>query len=190
MYQSFQHQAEEFRKDERIEFITDHELHTTENNDVVICDLDGTIAHISKDKDGKGTRTFFEMSKVKFDVFDHVVYTMVNSLVENFDADLIFFTGRNAHCFDQTVEWLDKHLEDYSYDGLSSRTLRNGGYKIYSRLLNDYRKDYEIKKELYDTFVKDKYEVLAVFDDRPQVLSLWHDLKLKTISLGDQRIDF
>ena len=190
MYQALQHQMEDIKLEENVEIMSNHELHTSDNNDVILCDLDGTIAHIKKDKDGKGHRTFFEMSKVKFDIFDHVVYTMVSALAETFEADLVFFTGRNADCFDQTVEWLDKHLEDYEDVTGIARTFNNGGYKIYSRLLNDYRKDFEIKQELYDTFIKDRYEVLAVFDDRPQVIALWHDLGLKVISLGDQRIDF
>ena len=193
MYQSLQHQAEELRADKRVEFITDHDMH--DSNRVIICDLDGTIAHISKDKNGTPSRSFFEMDKVKFDEFDSLVYTMVNALVDKFDAELVFLTGRNADCFDQTVEWLDTHLEAFSAPGAPGapgghRTLQNGGYKLYSRLLNDYRKDYEVKKELYDTFIKDKYEVLAVFDDRPQVVNLWNDLELKTIAFGDQRVIF
>ena len=190
MYQSLQHQLDEIMQLNDVILVTNHQYHNSYNNDVVICDLDGTIAHIKKSGSGKGHRTFFEMHKVKFDVFDDIVYTMVNSLVESYDADLVFFTGRNAHCFDQTVEWLDKNLEKYSDSDGMSRTLQNNGYKLYSRLLGDYRKDYEIKKELYDTFIDGRYEVLAVFDDRPQVVNLWHDMGLKVISLGDQRVDF
>ena len=42
----------------------------------------------------------------------------------------------------------------------------------------DFRKDSIIKKEFFDEFVKDRFNVLTVFDDRNQVIKVWRDLGL------------
>jgi hypothetical protein len=46
---------------------------------------------------------------------------------------------------------------------------------LYMRKANDYRKDAIIKLELYEAYVKDKYDILMVLDDRDQVVRMWRE---------------
>lgn len=187
MYLKLQHQKEQLKLLDNIEFITDHNtdnqsFNNTTDRQCIICDLDGTIAHINKDSDKP--RTHFQMHRVDEDEFDDIVFSMVLGLKRRYDCDLIFLTGRTADCFSKTIEWLDDNLSQFSM------SFDTGDYQLYSRNNHDYSKDFKVKRELYNTFIKDKYEVLAVFDDRPVCLDLWNDLGLKAIAVADQRINF
>jgi hypothetical protein len=50
---------------------------------------------------------------------------------------------------------------------------------------NDNRKDSIIKQEIYDNYIKDKYNVLFVYDDRNQVVNQWRKNKLKVFQVED-----
>lgn len=134
----------------------------------VIVDIDGTLAHM----DGK--RGAFEWSKVGGDRCDAIVKNIVKSFSSS--HEIIVMSGRDGICYELTKQWLDD----------------NGVY--YDRLLmrsaGDMRKDFVIKRELFDQNVRGKFEVVAVIDDRPQVCRLWHLLGLKVLAVGDQNIEF
>lgn len=42
----------------------------------------------------------------------------------------------------------------------------------------DYRDDTTIKKELFEEYIKNKYQPMFVIDDRPSVVQMWVDLGL------------
>lgn len=191
MYQRMQHQLEDIAQYD-CEYMSDHVTNQSffeQSKQCIICDIDGTIAHI-KNK----SRTHFQMHKVDEDELDDIVFTMVNALAKANNAEIIFLTGRTSDCFSKTVKWLDNNYAEYGYvsrtDNSVTKTWEAGDYHIYSRLNGDNRKDFIIKKELYDTFIDGRYEVLAVFDDRPVCVDLWNDLGLKTIAVADQRNHF
>jgi len=48
--------------------------------------------------------------------------------------------------------------------------------ELHMRKTDDVRKDSVVKKELYDEFIKDKYNVRFVIDDRPQVVRMRREL--------------
>ena len=48
--------------------------------------------------------------------------------------------------------------------------------KYYYKPENDYRKDNIIKKEIFDNYLKDVYNILFVYDDRNQVVNMWREL--------------
>ena len=191
MYQRMQHQLEDIAQNE-CEYLSDHVTNKSffeQSNRCIICDIDGTIAHIKNN-----SRTHFQMHKVDEDELDDVVFTLVNALAKAYDAELIFLTGRTSDCFSKTIKWLDYQYSEYgqcSKNGLDySANYEYGDYHLYSRLNGDNRKDFIVKEELYNTFIKDRYEVIAVFDDRPVCVDLWNDLGLKTLAVADQRNRF
>lgn len=130
----------------------------------IICDIDGTLAHM----DGK--RTPYEYDKVGEDSVDETIRYIVNV----YDAAgfvVLLVSGREASCFDRTVEWLD--CNDVAFDD------------IFLRKTGDYRKDSIIKKELYETHIKDEYEILFVLDDRDQVVEMWRGEGLKCLQVQE-----
>lgn len=68
-------------------------------------------------------------------------------------------SGRDSVCRTDTLAWLEKF--GLEHDGL------------FMRAEKDNRKDDIIKKELYEQNIKDKYNVLGVFDDRNRVVDMW-----------------
>ena len=123
--------------------------------DCVIFDIDGTLAH-------HNNRNIFDWSKVGTDSLDEQMSLIFEKIKESLSTHMIIMTGRDGAARKNTEKWLyDKNLE---YDML----LMKG--------VNDNRKDIIVKKELYEKNIKDKYNVLAVFDDRKQVIEMWRSL--------------
>jgi len=94
------------------------------------------------------------------------------------DTELFIFSGRDDSCIEETKEWLNKH------------DINN--FKLVMRNTGDKRSDEIVKKEMYEKHIKDKYNVLAVFDDRPRVIRMWKEQKLMVFDVNrqDPRIDF
>lgn len=134
------------------------------NVDAWLCDLDGTLAQM---KD----RSPFDWSKVGEDDVNYLVSHILH-LGREAGIEVVFLSGRDSVCYDETRKWLN-------YWGYK-------GCKLFMRSEGDQRKDFVVKKELYDTNVKGKYNVLAVFDDRPQVCRLWNLMGLPLMKVGDQ----
>ncbi len=56
---------------------------------------------------------------------------------------------------------------------------------MYLRSVRDYRKDAVVKAEILKTIREDGYDPVMVFDDRPQVISMWHETGLKVADVRD-----
>ena len=131
----------------------------------IICDIDGTIANMQG-------RSPYDYSKVITDSMDHAIMDIVETLVTNIDnCELIFVSGRPDSCREDTVAWLEKMLVI--------------DYKLHMRKTGDSRKDSIIKEEIYNEYIKDKYNVIAVFDDRNQTVAKWRELGLLTFQVAD-----
>ena len=90
-----------------------------------------------------------------------VLYTFVEGGVK-----IIFVTGREDmdNCRELTIKWLDENFK-YCKDS----------WELIMRLKGDHRSDSEVKKEVYDKYIKDKYNVMCVFEDRDKVVKMWRD---------------
>ena len=131
----------------------------------IICDIDGTVANMQG-------RSPYDYSKVITDSMDHAIMDIVETLVTNIDnCELIFVSGRPDSCREDTVAWLEKMLVI--------------DYKLHMRKTGDSRKDSIIKEEIYNEYIKDNYNVLAVFDDRNQTVAKWRELGLLTFQVAD-----
>lgn len=134
----------------------------------VIVDIDGTLAHMTN-------RGPFEWSKVGQDRFDVTVATAIDAFRQNYHK-IIVLSGRDSVCRGETVGWLTEH--EFWYDA------------FYMRAEGDMRKDAIVKRELFNKYIKDKYNVVAVFDDRPQMVRLWNLMGLKTFAVSDPYLEF
>jgi hydroxymethylpyrimidine pyrophosphatase-like HAD family hydrolase len=134
---------------------------------VIICDLDGTLAncehrvhHVQKvDGNGLKKRPNWEAfyAGVKDDTVNPAVGITIRSLLDG-DYPIIFCSGRPERCRADTEAWLAKH---YIYD-----------YTLLMRPDGDFRADYIVKQEILDNHI-DKDRVLFVMDDRQQVVDMW-----------------
>lgn len=131
----------------------------------IICDIDGTLALM-------GERDRFDPTTGE----DLLNYPIAN-ILQVYDnqkvhkVDLILLTGREDKYRDFTVQWLRKN-------GITH-------YKeLYMRKTNDFRKDYVVKKELYEKYIKPKYEVLFVLEDRDQAVRMWREEGLTCLQVA------
>lgn len=157
---------------------------------VVICDIDGTLAHMN------GKRGPFDWHKVGLDDVDLAVAHTLDAykgmpLMTNLDSNeydtrlskIILFSGRDEVCRPETEAWLEHYC--ISYDELYMR--RSNHVDEHGNQV----KDTLVKKEMYDKYIKGKYNVLVVIDDRPSVCRMWRDeLGLKVLQAGDPHYEF
>lgn len=129
----------------------------------ILIDLDGTVC---EKHDG---RNFFEWDKVDKDLENVNVAAVVKALPKEWKK--IFVSGRDASCFGLSLAWLVEH-----------------GFHVDQLLMRpegDMRDDTIVKKEIYDNFIRDKYEVIGVFDDRAKVVRMWRSLGLTVFQVAE-----
>jgi hydroxymethylpyrimidine pyrophosphatase-like HAD family hydrolase len=128
--------------------------------DCIICDLDGTLA-INQN------RGWFEYAKVIDDPVDPRLLRIIKNYLKQ-KVRVFFVTGREdiGVCREMTRTWLEKHLPEFEYVF---------DYNLIMREKGDRRGDQITKKELYERYIKDYYNVLCVFDDRQKVVDMWRE---------------
>jgi predicted kinase len=130
--------------------------------DAVIVDVDGTLAHMH-------SRGPFEWDKVGEDDLKPIVAEMVRHMAEN--RIVIIMSGRDGVAKADTEAWLKRHRIHFDH--------------FYIRAAGDTRNDAIVKSELYFNNVDGKYNVVAVFDDRPRVCQMWRSIGLDVIQIGN-----
>lgn len=121
----------------------------------VLVDLDGTMALM----DG---RRPFEWHRVGEDLPNKAVIETVRAL-HAAGYLIVFLSGRDGVCQAETQVWLDQHA------GFND-------WELYMRPQDDNRKDSVVKLELFNGYVRNRYNVHLVLDDRDQVVELWRAL--------------
>lgn len=117
-----------------------------------LVDIDGTVAlH-------QGHRDPYDWRTAEGDLPNRAVVTVVKAL-RGAGFEIVFFSGRPESAREITLRWLDTHL---GFSGL-----------LLLRADGDYRRDAVVKRELFDNFVAGRFDVLAVIDDRRQVVDMW-----------------
>lgn len=123
--------------------------------EAIIVDIDGTLAHM----DG---RSPYDWERVGEDVLDENLARTIHVLRERFR--IIIMSGRSEDCRSVTEQWLaDKRV---IYDELHMRPSR------------DNRPDTIVKYELFDRYVRGRYNITCVYDDRQTVVDLWRRMGL------------
>lgn len=137
--------------------------HDTTLPDCVIIDIDGTVATMNG-------RSPFDWERVGEDSLRQIVINAAESLAYYRGCKRLFLSGRDERCRFVTNQWLGNHAWP--------------GYELLMRSAGDTRKDSIVKRELYEKHIIGKYNVAAIFDDRPQVIRMWREL-----GFGDRLFD-
>ncbi|RFS14646.1 AAA family ATPase [Emticicia sp. C21] len=129
----------------------------------ILCDLDGTLAILH-------ARSPYDAERCETDLLNKPIADIVQTY-HKLGTKVIFMSGREEKARKQTINWLE--CNNITYDAL------------YMRATGDSRKDSIVKKELYEKYVKGKYYVRFVLDDRNQVVDLWRlDLGLPCLQVN------
>lgn len=127
----------------------------------VICDIDGTIAEM-------GDRGPFHWHKVGLDKPIPVIINLLHILAPLYE--IILISGRSDESMVQTLKWLKEHDVPYN--------------SIYMRKAKDFRKDAEVKREIYEEQIEPKYNVEFVLEDRNQAVEMWRGIGLTCLQVA------
>ena len=137
--------------------------------DAVLVDIDGTLAH-SNEYDVFDGRHFTKHG------FDEIVAAAATGFARETGANVIIMSGRDSTYRAETEQWLAQN--EFNYD------------ELHMRAVGDTRNDAVIKNELFNQYIEGRYNVLAVFDDRPRVVRLWQAKGIKVFNVGIMDIEF
>lgn len=132
--------------------------------EAILCDLDGTLCHMN----GRGP---YDWTRVGEDKIDEEVQRLLLAVSSDATTEIIFISGRDGSCYDETRAWLEQN--DWLHQNL------------YMRTAGDNRKDFIVKRELYEKYIKGQYNVRFVLDDRRQVVDMWRSLGLKVLQVAE-----
>lgn len=139
--------------------------------DAIIVDMDGTLAEM-------GDRNPYDWSAVYEDSVRGVVADMVTARRKLTGAAVLVVSGRDRVCEDLTRRWLDEKCWPLASDGLPPHLSDEGHpyQELWMRPAGDMRKDAIVKQEIYEQHIKGRYNVIAIFDDRPQMIRAWQSM--------------
>lgn len=129
----------------------------------IIVDLDGTLANIDERRkvlaNNKDFNEFYE--SIPNDKLNY----WCKEIIDLFKAKykIILLTGRekNANVEKLTLSWLSNNNIYYDH--------------LFFRKEKDNRKDSLVKKEIFESEIKSKFDILFVVDDRLQVVEMWRE---------------
>ena len=139
------------------------------DEDVVICDLDGTLCdiehrlHFAKSSP-KNWKSFF--GSIDGDDLREEIWEKVKSVKAK---QIIFVSARPETYRRETELWL------------SDNDIYN--YILIMREAHDKRPDTEVKSDIYEKYLK-KLNIIKVFDDRPSVIRMWKEKGLEVEDCG------
>jgi hypothetical protein len=128
----------------------------------IVVDVDGTVAKM------KG-RSPYEWNRVGEDAPVADVIEIISALRRS-GVKLVFLSGRDGSCRLETQAWFDKFIP-VPYDG------------FYMRPAGNNEKDSVVKLRLFDSHIRDFYNVISVFDDRDQVVEMWRSIGLTVMQV-------
>jgi hypothetical protein len=130
----------------------------------VLVDIDGTVALM-------GDRSPYAWDQVGSDSPNPAVIDAVRAMHAAGNA-IVFCTGRDDEARAETEAWLDLFV-GVPYEGL------------FMRPPGDNRKDAIVKRELFETGIRERWRVVGVFDDRRQVVRMWRELGLTVFQVAE-----
>lgn len=139
----------------------------------IIVDIDGTLAHMTG-------RSPYDYKQVHTDRLDETIAALVRQTrgAEEYDRTYVLIvSGRDDTCKPETVKWLDDNGVEYDEIYMRDHTrLNNDGSKV---------DDTIIKREIYEEYIKPRYNVKFVLDDRQRVVDMWRKQGLKVLQVEE-----
>jgi hypothetical protein len=134
----------------------------------VAFDIDGTLALMSN-------RSPYDWDKVFYDDINNIVAEQIK-FHKSLGRKIILLSGRDESCKKLTEDWCE--LYNIKYDMLLMRKK------------DDMRKDTIVKRELYNDNIKGIYNLLAIYDDRLQVVDMWFNEGIFTFNVNQGNVEF
>lgn len=127
----------------------------------IICDLDGTLAL-------HNGRSPYDTAKCNTDILCDDVASILINLV----GRIIFVSGRSEEFREITKTWLDLNFTGKPYE-------------LYMRPLGDNREDSIVKEEIFNKYIRGRFNIRFVLDDRNRVVDMWRRIGLTCFQVAD-----
>lgn len=129
-----------------------------------LIDIDGTLAHM-------GDRNPYDTTTVSQDTPDQTIVALARAL-HDWGHEIVVMSGRTEECREDTIRWLlHNGVDQYA--------------ELHMRATGDNRADYKVKADLFDTHVRNRWDVQGVLDDRTQVVKMWRSMGLKCLQVAE-----
>jgi FMN phosphatase YigB (HAD superfamily) len=130
--------------------------------EIVIFDIDGTLANVEKrvhhiNGDTRDWRSFFESMHTDSPI--EPVVTLYQKLWDHTDYELYLLTGRPEKYREKTLKWCEEHNIEVN------RLLMRPAY--------DPREDHVIKEDILHQIREEGHNVAFVVEDRNSVVAMW-----------------
>ncbi|MFT4299503.1 MAG: HAD family acid phosphatase [Aeromicrobium sp.] len=140
--------------------------------DAVIFDLDGTLV------DTSGVEHLIRGENADFPAFQAAAVAcppspaMVEIAREQAAAGraVLIVSSREFVWLDPTLDWLVRH--EVPRD------------EVYLRIVGDYRRDVEVKRDILDDIEADGYRVVEAWDDKERVVTMWREQGIEAHHIG------
>ena len=143
------------------------------NKDIVIVDIDGTIAKVGDrlkylQQEPKDWDSFYEHCDEDKPI-EYIIRVVKDLYFCGYN--IVFCTGRRESVRNKTIEWIKKYLN-----------FNPCGYRLLMRENNDWRHDTEVKPQMLD-FPASK--VLFVLEDGNSMVKKWRELGYACLQVND-----
>jgi predicted kinase len=129
----------------------------------IMVDVDGTVALMAD-------RSPYDETRVHLDQPNRPVIAAVQAMAAA-GCLIVFCSGRTEAARAATEKWLREQVA-VPYEALF---LRRSG---------DVRKDSAVKLDIFDREIRHRFHIVAVFDDRDQVVRMWRELGLTVFQVA------
>lgn len=123
-----------------------------------VFDVDGTLAL-------RGDRDPYRWQDADGDQPNAAVVAVARAMAAS-GVDIVYVSGRPEDARGLTERWIE------SVVAVSG--------PLFMRPSGDFRKDTDVKREIYHRHIEPNFAVMGVFDDRDQVVRMWRDELLLT----------
>lgn len=127
-----------------------------EDNDAIIFDIDGTLALMYN-------RFAYDWDKVGQDKPNDIVIEQAK-YHKSLGRKIIITSGRDEVCRKETIDWLKRY--EIPFD------------ELFMREKDSHEKDSIVKRRIFHELIEPHYNVIAVYDDRLQVVDMWYEEQL------------
>lgn len=132
---------------------------------IVMSDLDGTLALW----DAKGHRGPYNAELCELDDPNPPVLATLHAMADH-GYRIVYMSARDEQFRQQTLRWL--------------RNIHAPEGPLFMRPDGDTRKDWVVKSELFEQFIRGRFNVEFVLDDRNQVVDFWRRLGLTVFQVA------
>ena len=137
-----------------------------------LVDIDGTLMDISKRRDIK---PFIvkegDLHWYNKDMPNPPVVETVKALIAA-GYQPLFVSGRSSIGLSETLKQI-------------AQALQLKMIVLYTRVQGDFRKDVEVKKDIYQKYIESNYDILLALDDRDSVVAFWRSMGIPCFQVAE-----